>query len=146
MNESTALSDIFIVYSNATYLSSAFSVQTQQKDDILHWVFSALLCHVFPVCVKIILIWWHFLLLRASVAVRRQMSLFYIYIFFFLIRDMLFYVPSGLQWWDQTGATERALAVERLRRVEQREECTGEECTTNQHNIHQVRKHFLHFF
>ena len=50
-------------------------------------------------------------------------------------------VPAGLQWRDQTGAAERALAAERLRRVEPRQERAGEECTTGSHHIHRV-KHY----
>lgn len=126
---------IFIVFSYITNLSPAFCVQTLPEENILRSVFSTQQSCVFPACVKIILIWWHLLLLRASVAVRRQMPLFF---FLCFIWDMLYFVPTGLQWRDQTGATERALPVERLWWVEQREECAREECTTSKHNIHEV--------
>lgn len=70
------LTDRFIVFSNISNVSSAFGLQTLLKGNIFHWVFNAQQHHVLPVRVKIILSWWHLLLLWASVAVRRQMSLF----------------------------------------------------------------------
>lgn len=48
-------------------------------------------------------------------------------------------IPAGLQWRDQTGAAEGALAAQRLRGVQQREEHAGEECTTSRHRIREVR-------
>lgn len=83
----------FIVFSNVSNLSSAFSPRTKLKGDICHWVFNAQQHHVFAVRVKIILIWWHLLLLWASVGSWKTnvpvfFPLFFYYFFSFMRRAL----------------------------------------------------------